>query len=50
MDAYERRQAEWDQMIADYEAVDQAEYVAFMDEMDARDAEAARARGEGRDV
>ncbi|MFE2633954.1 hypothetical protein ACFXKF_04030 [Streptomyces scopuliridis] len=41
MDAYQQRQAELDQMHADYEATDQAEYAAFMDELDARDAERA---------
>ncbi|MET9604506.1 hypothetical protein ABZZ17_05495 [Streptomyces sp. NPDC006512] len=38
MDAYHRRMAEMEQMHADYEAMDQAEYDAFNDEMDARDA------------
>ncbi|WP_043478108.1 hypothetical protein [Kitasatospora sp. MBT66] len=34
---YERRQAELAAMHAAYEEADQAEYVAFMDELDARD-------------
>lgn len=39
MDAYEKRQAELEQMHADYEAIDAAEYEQFNREMDARDAE-----------
>ncbi|MBQ1112715.1 hypothetical protein [Streptomyces sp. C3-3] len=38
MDAYEQRQADLNQMHADYEAIDAAEYAQFNDEMDARDA------------
>ncbi|MET9403942.1 hypothetical protein [Kitasatospora sp. NPDC002965] len=34
---YERRQAELAAMFAAYEEADQAEYVAYMDELDARD-------------
>ncbi|MGV9578092.1 hypothetical protein ACWDRZ_15735 [Streptomyces sp. NPDC003509] len=37
-DDYARRQAELDQMHADYEAVDAAEYELFNAEMDERDA------------
>ncbi|MFI8368577.1 hypothetical protein [Streptomyces sp. NPDC085466] len=33
-----QRERELEQMHADYEAADQAEYEQFMDEMDARDA------------
>lgn len=36
---YARQQQELDQMHADYEAMDQAEYDQFNAEMDARDAE-----------
>ncbi|MFB7781507.1 hypothetical protein ACFC1D_02180 [Streptomyces vinaceus] len=38
MDAYNRRMADLELMNAEYEAMDQAEYDAFNDEMDARDA------------
>jgi len=34
---YERRQAELAAMHAAYEEADQAEYIAYMDELDARD-------------
>ncbi|WP_156110851.1 hypothetical protein [Streptomyces adustus] len=38
MTAYEREQAALAEMHRTYEEMDQAEYVQFMDEMDARDA------------
>ncbi|MFJ3714013.1 MULTISPECIES: hypothetical protein [unclassified Streptomyces] len=38
MDEYDIRQAELEQMHADYEAIDQQEYEEFMTELDARDA------------
>ncbi|MEU5632143.1 hypothetical protein ACH47C_23535 [Streptomyces rishiriensis] len=37
--AYDQEQADLEAMHAAYEEMDQAEYVQFMDEMDARDAE-----------
>ncbi|MFG2977719.1 hypothetical protein ACGFYY_32605 [Streptomyces sp. NPDC048331] len=39
MAAYEQRQAELEEMHAWYEASDHAEYVQYLDELDARDAE-----------
>lgn len=36
---YDQWRAEIDQMHRDYEAADQAEYEAILDELDARDAE-----------
>ncbi|MER6123041.1 hypothetical protein ABT173_10225 [Streptomyces sp. NPDC001795] len=39
MAAYDKRQAELEEMHAAYEAMDQAEYEEFMAELDARDAE-----------
>ncbi|MFI0515831.1 hypothetical protein ACH3Y9_40620 [Streptomyces sp. WSLK1-5] len=38
MAVYRKEQAELEEMHANYEAMDQAEYKEFMDEMDARDA------------
>ncbi|WP_331719832.1 hypothetical protein OG217_37240 (plasmid) [Streptomyces sp. NBC_01023] len=37
-DEYEARQAELEEMHADYEATDQDEYEKYIDELDARDA------------
>ncbi|MFL4910897.1 hypothetical protein ACJ6WF_49370 [Streptomyces sp. MMS24-I2-30] len=37
--AYRKEQAELEEMHANYEAMDQAEYEEFMAELDARDAE-----------
>ncbi|MEW2467148.1 hypothetical protein AB0919_19335 [Streptomyces sp. NPDC046994] len=37
---YERQQAELEEMHSTYEAMDHAEYVAYMEELDARDAQA----------
>ena len=38
MDAYEKRMAELEEMHANYEAMDQAEYEEYMAELDERDA------------